>query len=151
MVIDYLCQHPEPRSSMWILQSAWWLCHCTTWKWLEEFSKCAESVLGWSDLKCDIHESPFGNVRKHTSKRQDIFVIFFFSFFFFFFGFIGPHSCHMEAPRRGQIRATATGLRHSHSNVGFELHLSSTPQLKATPDPSPTEWGQGSNLYPHGY
>ena len=30
---------------------------------------------------------------------------------------------------RGQIRAVAAGLRHSHSNTGSE------PQLMATPDP----------------
>ena len=34
----------------------------------------------------------------------------------------------------GRIRATAVGLHHSHSNVGSETRLQSTPQLKATPD-----------------
>ena len=29
-------------------------------------------------------------------------------------------------------------------------HLQPTPQLPATPDPQPTEQGQGSNLQPHG-
>ena len=28
-------------------------------------------------------------------------------------------------------------------------HLQPTPQLMATPDPQPTEQGQGSNLKPH--
>jgi len=36
---------------------------------------------------------------------------------------------------RGGIGAIAAGLHHSHSNVGFELHLQPTPQLMATPDP----------------
>ena len=36
---------------------------------------------------------------------------------------------------RGQIRATAAGLRHSHRNWGSELHLWPEPQLMATPDP----------------
>ena len=36
---------------------------------------------------------------------------------------------------RGQIRATASGLHHSHSNVGSEPRLQPTPQLTATPDP----------------
>ena len=40
---------------------------------------------------------------------------------------------------RGQIRATAAGLYHSHSNVGSGLHLQPTRQLTATPDPQPTE------------
>ena len=36
---------------------------------------------------------------------------------------------------KGQIRATAASLHHSHSNVGSKLHLLPTPQLRATPDP----------------
>ena len=36
---------------------------------------------------------------------------------------------------RGLVRATAAGLRHSHSNVGSEPCLPPTPQLTATPDP----------------
>ena len=51
---------------------------------------------------------------------------------------------------RGRIRATAAGLRHSHSNTGSEPHLHPTPQLTAMPDPQPTERDQGSNLKPHG-
>ena len=52
---------------------------------------------------------------------------------------------------RGQIGATAAGLHHSHSHAGSEQHLWPTPQLMATPDPQPTEGGQGSNPRPHGY
>ena len=36
---------------------------------------------------------------------------------------------------RGQIRATAAGLYHSHSNARSESHLRPTLQLTATPDP----------------
>ena len=36
---------------------------------------------------------------------------------------------------RGRIGALAAGLRHSHSNSGFEPRLRPTPQLTATPDP----------------
>ena len=36
---------------------------------------------------------------------------------------------------RGLIRAVATGLRQSHSNVGSELRLQPTLQLTAMPDP----------------
>ena len=45
----------------------------------------------------------------------------------------------MEVSRLGggQIRATAAGLHHRHSNTGSELHLRPTPQLTATPDPYP--------------
>ena len=49
---------------------------------------------------------------------------------------------------RDPIGAVAAGLLHS--NEGSELPLQPTPQLAATPDPKPTEHGQGSNLQPHG-
>lgn len=51
---------------------------------------------------------------------------------------------------RGQIRAVAAGLHHSHSNAGSEPRMRPTPQLIATPDPYPTERGQGSNPHPPG-
>ena len=46
---------------------------------------------------------------------------------------------------RGVIGATAAGLHHSHSNTGSEPSLRPTPQRTATPDPQPTEQGQGLN------
>ena len=51
---------------------------------------------------------------------------------------------------RGLIGAVAAGLRHSHSNARSKPSLQPTPQLTATPDPSPTERDQGMNLQPHG-
>ena len=36
---------------------------------------------------------------------------------------------------RGLVRAVATGLHHSHSNVRSETRLRPTPPLTATPDP----------------
>ena len=36
---------------------------------------------------------------------------------------------------RGRIGTTATGLHHSHRNIGSKLHLWPTPQLRAMPDP----------------
>ena len=36
---------------------------------------------------------------------------------------------------RGQIRAVAASLHHSHSNLGPKPGLRPTPQLTATPDP----------------
>ena len=59
----------------------------------------------------------------------------FLSFFLFlFFWFLVLHLWHMEV-LRGQIRATATGLHHSHSNLGSEPSLQPAPQLTAMPDP----------------
>ena len=36
---------------------------------------------------------------------------------------------------RGRIRAGAAGLHHSHGNVGSKMHVQTTPQLPAMPDP----------------
>ena len=36
---------------------------------------------------------------------------------------------------RGQIRAIAAGLQHSHSNLGSELCLQPTPRFTAMLDP----------------
>ena len=52
---------------------------------------------------------------------------------------------------RGQIGAAAASLHHSHSNTGYKSSLGPIAQLTATPDPEPTEQGQGSNPQPHGY
>ena len=54
---------------------------------------------------------------------------------------------------RGQIRAAAANLHHSHKNArsGSEPHLQPIPQFEATPDLYPTKQGQGSNPPPHGY
>ena len=72
-----------------------------------------------------------------------------FFFFFIFLSFLGTRPWHMEVPRLGvqlelwpQAYATATASVPP---------LQPTPQLTATPDPQPTERGQGSNPQPHGY
>ena len=54
--------------------------------------------------------------------------------------FVGHHGLpeiiqHGGSQAKDQIGAVATGLHHSHSNVGSEPHLQPTPQLTATPDP----------------
>ena len=56
--------------------------------------------------------------------------------FFFFFGlFRAAPTAHRGSQARGQIRAIAAGLYHSHSNARSEPCLRPTPQLKAIPDP----------------
>ena len=67
--------------------------------------------------------------------------------FAFAFCFLGLHLWHMEVPRLGVKSELHC---RSHSNVGSELHLWPTPHLRATLDPWPSEWGQGSNPHPHG-
>ena len=76
------------------------------------------------------------------------------STFFFLFFFSLPFSraaptAYGGSQARGLIGAVATGLRHSHSNTGSELHLRPTPQLMAMQDPQPTEQGEGSNPQRH--
>ena len=52
---------------------------------------------------------------------------------------------------RGQMRAAAAGLYHSHSKAGSQPHLQPTLQLVAMPDPLPTERDQGLNPHTHGH
>ena len=59
-------------------------------------------------------------------------------------------SAYGDSQARGLIGAVAANLRQSHSNVGSEPCLQTTPELTATPDPYPTEQGQGRNPQPHG-
>jgi len=47
------------------------------------------------------------------------------------------------------MRAGTANVHHSYSYARSEPHLWPTPQLTATPDPQPTERGQGSNPQPH--
>ena len=62
-----------------------------------------------------------------------------------FFFFRAALAAHGGSQARGLIGAAAAGLRHSHSNVESKPSLQPTPQFMATPDPQPTEQGQGSN------
>ena len=74
----------------------------------------------------------------------------FFSFFFFSFLFFGLNPWHMEIPRLGVDSELQLPAYARDSNVGSEPRLPPIPQLTATPDPWPTERGQGSNPQPHG-
>ena len=57
------------------------------------------------------------------------------TFFLFFFLFRAAPRAYGSSQARGLIEATAASLHHYHSNMGSKLHLQSTPQLTATPDP----------------
>ena len=93
-------------------------------------------------------ETPVTKQNKKTNKTVlTIFVLFLFLLLLF----RATPAAYVCSKARDRIRATAAGLRHSHSNVGSKLHLWPTPQLRATPDPWPTEQGQGLNPQSHGY
>ena len=71
----------------------------------------------------------------------------FFVSFLFFFAFRAILMVYGSSQASGRIGAAAAGLHHSHSNARSKLCLWATPQLMATLDPWPIEWGQGSNTW----
>ena len=78
---------------------------------------------------------PRGCSDEHNSFCGVFFVcLFFVSFFFFCFFWASPMAYGGSQARR-RIGAVATGLHHSHSNVGSKPCLRPTPQLTATSDP----------------
>ena len=63
--------------------------------------------------------------------------------------FLGPHLQHMEVPRQGdeselQLQAYTTATATQDPSHVCDL------QLRAIPDPYPTEQGQGLKPHPHG-
>ena len=88
--------------------------------------------------------------RRGTVSLAHQWVFFFLFFFLWLLSFRAASAACGGSQARGPIRAVAAGLHHSHSNARSELHLRPTPQFMATPDPQPTEQGQGSNTQPHG-
>ena len=81
-------------------------------------------------------------VNNPTGVHEDVFFLFCFVLSCFVFSRAAPVA-YGGTQARGLIGAAAASLHHSHSNMGSELHLQSAPQLMATPDPQPTEQGQG--------
>ena len=74
------------------------------------------------------------------SRKSFYFILFHFINFILFFLvlFRAPPAACGGSQARGQIRAVAAGLHHSHSSEGSEPHQQTTPQLTATTDPQPT-------------
>ena len=68
-------------------------------------------------------------------KNVDKYFVFRFVFCFSVCFLLFRATSHGGSQPRGGISVVATGLHHSHSRVGSEPHLQSTPQLTATPDP----------------
>ena len=60
--------------------------------------------------------------------------LFIYLFIYLFCLFRAAPEAHGGSQARGQIRAIAAGLCHSHSNEGSEPCLQPTPQLTAMPD-----------------
>ena len=61
------------------------------------------------------------------------FILFYFIILFYCL-FRATPTADGDSQAKGQIRAVAAGLCHSHSNMGSEPGLQPTPQLTAMPD-----------------
>ena len=77
--------------------------------------------------------------------------LFFFCFLFFVLLFWATPAAYGSSQARDPIRTAAASLDHRHTNAGSKPNLWPRTQQTAMQDPQPTEWGQGSNLHPHGY
>ena len=66
---------------------------------------------------------------------------------YLFICFLGPDLQQREVPRWEQLQSPANTRAAATQNP---KRLPPTPQLTATPDPEPTEQGQGLNPQPHG-
>ena len=68
------------------------------------------------------------------TQKWDCWITWLFYFSGFFLGVSTP-AAYGGSQARGQIRAIAAILCHSHNTVRSELHLPPTPQFRAMPDP----------------
>ena len=97
-----------------------------------------------------VSNTPSSSWSQHIASWAN-FLFFSFSFFLLLFFFRAAPVAYGHSQSRCWIGAAADSPCHSHSNVGSEPRLPSTPQLMVMLDPRPTEWGQGWNPHPHGY
>ena len=96
---------------------------------LEDYRKTRELkkkndlfYLNWVDQEVSSSPNPF-------FFDTDFFIIYFILLF------RGTPATYGSSEARGEIRAVAASLHHSHSNAGSKPHLQHTPQLTAVPDP----------------
>ena len=112
---------------------------------LESFPTTDQSALGKLGSRGPCH-----GTKKLIKERGFLFTHSLVNPFFgpFLSFFPANPAAYGDSQARGQIRATAAGLHHSHSNAGSEWSLQPTPQATAVPNPQPTEQGQDLNLHP---
>ena len=77
------------------------------------------------------YQEPFGN---NNNKLYILIIIILILIILLFLLFRAGPMPYGSSQARGQIRATAAGLHHSHSNEESEPHWQPTPQLTATLD-----------------
>ena len=71
-------------------------------------------------------------------KAESYFPLVIWGFLLLFWGLFFFRTAHMAyggCQARGRIRATAASPHHSYSNLGSEMLLRPTAQLKSAPDP----------------
>ena len=108
-----------PEEFSFITLSIMWLIHFLSWHWPVQNSGHI----------CGLQYLNFENA---------FYFLFLFFLFCFFEGGGSIPPAHGSSQARGQIRPTAAGLHHSHSNKGSEPRMQPIPQLMATLDPQPT-------------
>ena len=121
--------------------------------WMNVSSERRWAPWGQEQYLINAREPGITNTRKAPQTlTQGLVAVSMVFFFFFSFGpFRAATAAYGSSQARGGMGATAVGLHHSHRNAGSEPSLQATPKLRATPDPYPTERGQGLKLSPHGY
>ena len=102
---------------------------------------CERVCVNWQIIRVKIVGNPENNLKTQCRLKR-----IFLSFFFFFFQ--GHTHSSESSQARARIGATATGLHHSHNNTDPSHFCNLHPQLMATPDPQPTEWGSGIKAAP---
>ena len=75
-------------------------------------------------IECHINKSHSNRTSKLFSRMA---IPFYFLFIFYFLLFRAAPEVYGVSQARSQIKATATGLDHSHSNTGSKPHLRPTP------------------------
>ena len=75
------------------------------------------------------------SVANPKARTYSFIYLFMYVCMYVFLLFRATPAAYGSSQAKGQIRALAADLRHSHSNVGSELHLQPTSQLMAMPDP----------------
>ena len=135
--MQWLDESSVPRPGI-ELRPQWWKCHILTTRppgnslwWL---ILCTKLAIPWY---LDIWSNMSGMLL--------------WRYFIYFFVFMAAPTAYGSSQPRVWIQAAAASLYHSHSNSRAEPHQWPRLQLRAMPDPSPTEWGQGSNPHPHRY
>ena len=115
--------------------------------WVKSFWLSLWWVRHWDESLCG--KLSWWLYTDHCIHAAIVFLLFIYLFCLFAFSRATP-TAPGGSQARGLIGATTAGLRHSHGNARSKPRLRPTPQLTATKDAKPTEWGQGSNPQRYG-